>query len=62
MLIEVKQWPESQEVMDDPEWFFVMSGRHGHVAMAIGFDKEDYDIFGPSAYGRIIEKEESDDD
>ncbi len=48
--------------MDDPEWFFVMSGRHGHDVLAIAIDKEDYDIFGPSAYGRIIEKEESDDD
>ncbi len=62
MILEVKRWPESQEVMDDPEWFFVMSGRHGHDVLAIAIDKEDYDIFGPSAYGRIIEKEESDDD
>ena len=48
MLIEVKRWPESQDVMDDEEWFFVMS--------------DDEDVLGPSAYGRIIEEEESEND
>ena len=23
MILEVKLFPESQEVMDDPEWFFI---------------------------------------
>ena len=26
MILEVKQWPESQEIMDDPEWFFIVDG------------------------------------
>ena len=41
MILEVKQWPESQEVMDDPEWFFIM-------------DAEEELILGSSAYARII--------
>ena len=24
MIIEVKQWPEYKEVMDNPDWFFIM--------------------------------------
>ena len=27
MLIEVKQWPESQEVMENSDWFFIMAPR-----------------------------------
>ena len=41
MILEVKRWPESQEVMDDPEWFFIVDG-----------GKEL--ILGDSAYARII--------
>jgi len=26
MYLKVLKWPESQEVMDDSDWFFIMSG------------------------------------
>ena len=42
MILEVKQWPESQEVMDDDEWFFIMAGN------------AEEDPLGSSAYARII--------
>ena len=41
MKLEIKQWPESQEVMDNEEWFFITS--------------EPYDILGSSCYARIID-------
>ena len=43
MKLEVKQWPESQEVMHDDEWFFIMAG-----------DSEN-DPLGNSAYARIVD-------
>ena len=43
MILEVKQFPESQEVMDDPEWFFIMV---------------DNDSVGSSSYARILDKSE----
>ena len=42
MIIEVKQWPESQDVMHKDEWFFIMAG-----------DSE-IDPIGNSAYARIV--------
>ena len=42
MLIEVKQWPDSQEVADDSEWFPVVSAN------------PEKDLLGPSAYARIL--------
>ena len=46
MLIEVKQWPDSQEVMGKPKWFFVMG-------------TADYgNPLGDSAYGRILDESE----
>ena len=45
MIIEVKQWPESQEVMENSDWFFLMAPRS---------DSESNPI-GDSAYGRILE-------
>ena len=44
MYLEVKQFPESQKVMDDPNWFFITDGLD---------DSE----LGHSAYARIIDKE-----
>ena len=41
MILEVKQWPESQEIMDDPEWFFIVDGGKELT-------------LGDSAYARII--------
>ena len=43
MKIEIKQFPDSQEVMGNDEWFFIQS--------------EPYDVLGSSCYGRIIEEE-----
>jgi len=43
MILEIKQWPESQEVMDDPEWFFISSNS---------------EKVGDTAYARIVDKED----
>ena len=48
MVLEVKQWPESQSVMEDSEWFFISGD---------GID----DPIGSAAMARII-KEELDND
>jgi len=48
MILEVKQFPESQEVMDDPEWFFIMAPR----------TDSDSDPIGDSAYGRVLDESE----
>ena len=48
MLIEVKQWPESQEVMENSDWFFIMAPRT---------DSES-DPIGDSAYGRVLDESE----
>jgi hypothetical protein len=46
MIIEVKQWPDSQEVMGNPKWFFVMG-------------TADYgNPLGDSAYARILDESE----
>ena len=45
MILEVKQWPESQEVMEDSDWFFIQSG-------------ESDEILGNSAYARILNESE----
>ena len=45
MILEVKQWPESQEVMDNPEWFFI--GDYGEEM-----------IIGGSAYARVLDESE----
>jgi len=45
MYLEVKEWPESQEVMDDPEWFFIMS-----------YNRNETDRIGDSAYARIVQQ------
>ena len=45
MLIEVKQWPESKEVMDNPDWFFIMG--------TIPFSEA-----GDSVYARILDESE----
>jgi hypothetical protein len=46
MLLEVKQWPESQEVVEDSEWFF------------LPHTDETYGILGDMAYARIIVEDE----
>ena len=48
MLIEVKRFPESQEVMENSDWFFLMAPRT---------DSESNPI-GDSAYGRILDESE----
>jgi len=49
MILEVKQWPESQEVMGEEGWFFISSSSH---------DKEEHDLIGDAAYARILDKSE----
>ena len=44
MILEIKQWPESQEVMKNPDWFFVMGTNDNPI--------------GDSAYARILDKDE----
>ena len=50
MIIEVKQWPDSQEVMDNPDWFFIMDGNPD--------SRYSGDNIGDSAYGRILDESE----
>jgi len=46
MILELKQWPDSQEVMGKPEWFFIMG-------------TADYgNPLGDSAYARILDESE----
>jgi|TARA_R100001244_G_C5116695_1_gene122508 hypothetical protein len=52
MILEVKQWPESQDVMDKPEWFFICG-----ISDRTGGDGE-YDPIGDSAYARILHEDE----
>ena len=47
MILEVKQWPESQDVMDNPDWFFIQSGGN-----------DEYEMLGSSAYARILDESE----
>ena len=44
MILEVIKWPESQEVMENPDWFFVMGN--------------DDNPIGDSAYARILDESE----
>ena len=46
MILEVKQWPKSQEVMEDSDWFFIQTG------------ESDDEILGNSAYARILNESE----
>ena len=46
MILELKQWPESQEVMDDPEWFFIMDTNSNDNKL------------GNSSYARILDESE----
>ena len=43
MILEVKKWPESQDVMHNDGWFFIMAGNG------------EKDPLGNSAYARIID-------
>ena len=45
MILEIKQWPESQDVIDNHDWFFIQSG-------------ESDEILGSSAYARILDESE----
>lgn len=46
MILEVKQWPESQEVMEDPDWFWISD------------DLEENNVIGSSAYARVMDERE----
>ena len=45
MILEVRKFPESQEVMDKPEWFFVQ-------------DADPNNVLGHAAYARILDESE----
>ena len=45
MYLEVIHWPESQNVMDNPDWFFIAGSG----------DAED--VIGSSAYAKVIDKQ-----
>ena len=48
MILEVKKWPESQDVMDKPEWFFITSDGKNN----------EYEILGSSAMAKILHEDE----
>ena len=51
MKLEVKQWPESQEVMEKDEWFFIQT-------LEEPLKGGDKNPIGDSAYARIVEEDE----
>jgi|ETNvirnome_2_300_1030623.scaffolds.fasta_scaffold00081_9 hypothetical protein len=52
MILEVKKWPESQEVMNKQGWFFITGSDY--------FDKdgEEEDLIGDAAYARVLDESE----
>jgi hypothetical protein len=50
MILEVKQWPDSQEVMGKPGWFFIMDA---NADSSYSGSK-----IGDSAYARILDESE----
>ena len=53
MIIEVLEWPESQNVMDKPDWFFIMDGN-----LDSGHPRYRPSRLGDSAYARILDESE----
>ena len=51
MVLEVKQWPESQEVMEKDEWFFIQT-------LEEPLKGGDRNPIGDSAYARIVKEDE----
>ena len=63
MILEVKHFPESQEVMEDPEWFLIMDtdpneNKLGQSSYARILDETDYMLIGkePDSDNRIGER------
>ena len=63
MILEVKHFPESQEVMEGPEWFLIMDtdpneNKLGQSSYARILDETDYMIIGkePDSDNRIGER------
>ena len=63
MILEVKHFPESQEVMEDPEWFLIMDtdpneNKLGQGSYARILDETDYMLIGkePASDNRIGER------
>ena len=63
MILEVKHFPESQEVMEDPEWFLIMDtdpneNKLGQGSYARILDETDYMLIGkePDTDNRIGER------
>ena len=46
LILEVKKFPESQEVMDNPDWFLIMD------------TNPNYNKLGVSSYARILDDSE----
>ena len=46
MMLEIRKFPESQEVMEDSEWFFIMDADPNENKL------------GQSSYARILDKSE----
>ena len=66
MILEVKHFPESQEVMEDPEWFLIMDtdpndNKLGQSSYARILDETDYMIIGkePDSDNRIGERRDT---
>ena len=53
LILEVKKFPESQEVMDKDDWFFIMDGNLDSGSPIYTPSK-----LGDSAYGRILDESE----
>ena len=51
MKLEIKQWPESQEVMEKDEWFFIQS-------LDEPLKNGNENPIGDSTYARIVEEDE----
>ena len=66
MILEVKHFPESQEVMEDPEWFLIMDtdpneNKLGQSSYARILDETDYMLIGkePDSDNRIGERRDT---
>ena len=55
MIVEILQWPDSQEVMDKPDWFFVMEA---NSKLDSGHPRYRPSILGDSAYARVLDDSE----
>ena len=50
MILEVKQWPESPEVMGEKGWFFITGSNY--------LEEHEEDVIGNAAYARVLNEKE----